>query len=161
MIQINRELESGEYRIADVFPDLRRRAVLLEVFQSEQEIDDIFENIKVILTDKRRYMAVDNQDASIYIAPRHLQQSEAEILYLDIIHELVHVKQQRQGLDLYDKQTSYVDRQTEIEAYKVAVKEARRIGFDDRRVLNYLWVEWITPEEHKRLARWLEVGDSG
>ena len=73
----------------------------------------------------------------------------------------MHVKQQREGLDLYDKSTSYVDRQTEIDAYKVAVTEARRIGFDDAQILDYLWVEWITPEEHKRLAESLGIGGRG
>jgi len=157
MIQIIRDLKPGEYKISDVFPDIRQVPVLSEIFQNEQEIDDVLKKTRVILTDKRRYMAVDNTDASIYIALRHLQKSGVEILYLDIIHELVHVKQQREGLDLYDKSKSYVDRQTEVDAYKVAIEEARRIGFDDEQILDYLWVEWITPEEHKRLARRLQV----
>jgi hypothetical protein len=157
MIQIIRDLPPGAYKISDVFPDIRNIPVLSEIFGSDREIEYVLENTKVILTDKRRYMAVDNRDASVYIALKHLETSAPEILYLDIIHELVHVKQQREGLDLYDKSRSYVDRQTEIDAYEVTVKEARRIGFDDEQILNYLWVEWITPEEHKRLARRLKV----
>ena len=157
MIQIIRDLPAGVCRISDVFPDIRNIAVLSEIFDGDQEIDDVLANTKVILTDKRRYMAVDNRDASIYIALKHLTTSASEILYLDIIHELVHVKQQRKGFDLYDKSKSYVDRQTEIDAYEVTVREARRIGFDDAQILNYLWVEWITPEEHQRLARRLKV----
>lgn len=50
-----------------------------------------------------------------------------------------------------------VDRETEIEAYKVTLQEARRIGLNDDTILNYLSVSWITPEEHKRLARRLDV----
>jgi len=97
-------------------------------------------------------MFVKNDDASIVIGLEHLQKSDSKILYLDIVHELVHVKQQRCGLDLYDKSYSYVDRPTEIEAYEIAVREAKRLGMNNKEILDYLHVEWITPEEHKRLA---------
>ena len=64
----------------------------------------------------------------------------------------MHVKQQRQGLDLYDKSYSYVDRPTEVEAYAITVEEARRLGMKDQEIFDYLHVEWITSDEHKRLA---------
>ena len=86
-----------------------------------------------------------------------MRKSDSRILYLDIIHELVHVRQQREGLDLYDKSYSYVERPTEIEAYEIAVKEAKRLDMTDKEILDYLHVEWITPEEHKRLASRLGI----
>ena len=64
----------------------------------------------------------------------------------------MHVKQQRQGLDLYDSSYVYVDRPTEIEAYEIAVEEARRLGMKDNEIFDYLHVDWISHEEHKRLA---------
>ncbi|MDQ5985045.1 MAG: hypothetical protein CSYNP_00749 [Syntrophus sp. SKADARSKE-3] len=84
-----------------------------------------------------------------------------EILYLDIIHELCHVKQYMTGRDLYDATKAYVDRETEIEAYGVTVDEARRTGMDEKHIADYLRVSWITPEEHKRLARRLNVAVKG
>ena len=77
---------------------------------------------------------------------------------LDIIHELVHVRQQREGLDLYDRSKAYVDRETEIEAYEYTINEARRIGLSEEEILDYLTVEWITLEEYRRLADRLGVG---
>jgi len=97
-------------------------------------------------------MHVENNDASIVVGRDHLKNSEKKVLYLDIIHELVHVKQQRQGFDLYDDSYVYVDRPTEIEAYGIAVEEARRLGMNDQEIFDYLNVEWISPIEHKRLA---------
>jgi hypothetical protein len=70
---------------------------------------------------------------------------------------LCHVKQHLQGRNLYDERVAYVDRETEIEAYQVTVREARRIGLNDDAISNYLRVAWITPEEHKRLAHRLNV----
>jgi hypothetical protein len=86
-----------------------------------------------------------------------LRSCHEEILYLDIIHELCHVKQHLQGRNLYDERKAYVDRETEIEAYQITVQEARRIGLNDDAISNYLSVTWITTEEHKRLARRLNV----
>jgi len=124
----------------------------LEIFQTKEEIDDVFSNTKVVIDTSSHYMHVKNEDATIVIGKDHLEKSEKKILYLDIVHELVHVKQQRQGLDLYDESYPYVDRPTEVEAYKIAVDEARRLGMSDDEIFDYLHVEWITTEEHKRLA---------
>jgi hypothetical protein len=102
-------------------------------------------------------MFVDNKDGSITIGLAHLRTSPDDILYLDIIHELCHVQQHRQGRNLYDQSRAYVDRDTEIEAYLVTVREARRIGLNDKAIADYLRVAWITPQEHQRLARRLNV----
>ncbi|MBU0698634.1 MAG: hypothetical protein KKE59_04305 [Proteobacteria bacterium] len=157
MIQINRRPAPGQYKLSDIFPDLQEKPVLSEIFRSRQEIEDVFSEIKVIIANRPHEMSVDNQDGSITIGSGHLQQSDREILYLDIIHELVHFRQQRDGLDLYDRTKSYVDRPTEIDAFALTVKEARRIGLTEAQILDYLWVEWITPEEHRRLAKQLDV----
>jgi hypothetical protein len=50
-----------------------------------------------------------------------------------------------------------VDRDTEIEAYLVTVREARRLGLNDEAIADYLRVSWLTPQEHQRLARILNV----
>ncbi|MDE1726902.1 MAG: hypothetical protein KGH89_06510 [Thaumarchaeota archaeon] len=151
-IKINREINPGTYRIEDIFDGLRKVEILLQIFGSSNELDDVFSKTKVVVDTSSTYMHVKNEDATIVIGLDHLKNSDKIILYLDIVHELVHVKQQRQGLDLYDKSYSYVDRPTEIEAYVVAVKEAKRLGMEHNEIMNYLEVEWITQDEHKRLA---------
>ena len=157
MIQISRRLSIGQYRLSDIFPDIKQNPILLEIFGTTAEVEDVLSKTMVIISDKPRYMKVDNDNGAILIGQNHIQNSEAVTLYLDIIHELVHVKQHRQGLDLYDRSKAYVDRPTEIDAYAVAVKEAKRIGLTDKQVLDYLCVEWITPEEHLRLAKKLDI----
>lgn len=151
-IKINREVNQGTYGIEDIFDGLKEVEILRKIFGSNTELDDVFSKTKVIVDTSSHYMHVKNEDATIVIGLNHLKNSEKIILYLDIVHELVHVKQQRQGLDLYDKSYSYVDRPTEIEAYIVAVEEAKRLGMKHHEIIDYLQVEWITPDEHKRLA---------
>jgi len=152
MIKINREITPGTYTLNDIFDGLNQATILTDVFKTKKELDDVFSKTNVYVEKNDHYMFVKNDDASIVIGLEHLQKSDSKILYLDIVHELVHVKQQRCGLDLYDKSYSYVDRPTEIEAYEVAVSEAKRLGMNNKEILDYLHVEWITPEEHKRLA---------
>lgn len=155
--QINRGLEPGQYSLEEVFADIRTCAILSAIFADAEEIDGVMERIKVFVADMPHEMFVDNDDASITIGLTHLREASDEFLFLDIIHELCHVKQQMQGRNLYERKKAYVDRETEIEAYQVTVQEARRIGFDDETIANYLRVSWITPEEHERLLRSLDV----
>lgn len=152
LIRINREVSPGTYKIEDVFPGLAEAEVLQRVFGSRMNLDDVFSNTNLVVDTNKHYMHVRNEDATIVVSLEHLKNSDPMTLYLDIVHELVHVKQQKQGLDLYDSSYHYVDRPTEIEAYVVAVEEARRLGMTHEKILDYLQVEWITPDEHKRLA---------
>ena len=151
-IKVNRDLQDGHYSLEDIFENLKSVEILLKVFKSKDDLDDVFERTVVIVDGSSHYMHVKNEDASIVVGKDHLKNSEKKILYLDIIHELVHVKQQRQGLDLYDSSYAYVDRPTEIEAYEIAVEEARRLGMKDDEIFEYLHVEWISTDEHRRLA---------
>ena len=152
LIKINRDAEPGTYVIEDVFVGLRNADVLERIFGSQEEVENVFSTTKLVVDTNNHYMHVKNEDATIVVALNHLKNADNITLYLDIVHELVHVKQQRQGFDLYDKSYSYVDRPTEIEAYIVAVEEAKRLGMDHDKILEYLQVEWITSEEHRRLA---------
>lgn len=151
-IKVNRDLKDGIYSLEDIFVNLKTVEILFKVFQSQEDLEEVFEKTLVIIDDSSHYMHVKNEDASIVVGREHLKNSEKKILYLDIIHELVHVKQQRQGLDLYDSSYAYVDRPTEIEAYEIAVEEARRLGMKDDEIFDYLHVNWISHDEHMRLA---------
>lgn len=154
---VNRGLSPGQYRLTDVFPDIRSYKILRTIFEGTEAIDPVLVQTRVFLVDHDYEMFVDDKDASITIGLPHLRKASEDVLYLDIIHEMCHVQQCRQGRDLYDQSRAYVDRDTEIEAYLVTVREARRIGLDDQAIADYLRVSWVTPEEHQRLARRLNV----
>jgi hypothetical protein len=160
VFRIDRGLEPGQYDLAEVFADIRTYGILSDIFADAEEIDGVIAHTKVYVVDRSHEMFVDNDDASITIGLAHLRRASDEFLYLDIIHELCHVKQHLNGRNLYDRSKAYVDRETEIEAYQVTVQEARLIGLNDDAISCYLHVHWITPEEHKRLLRRLGVNES-
>jgi hypothetical protein len=98
-------------------------------------------------------MNLNDHAGSIVVSAKYLREGREVDVYLDVIHELVHIRQHREGKELWDKKFEYVDRPTEIEAYRAAVKEARRLGMDEKQVADYLSVEWIPREVFERFLK--------
>lgn len=96
-------------------------------------------------------MSTSDRDGHLLISTHHLDNSEFRVVYLDIVHELCHVKQFLDGRVLYDDRFSYVDSPVEVEAYRITVEEARRIGMTKKEIADYLKVEWTSDEDHRRL----------
>jgi hypothetical protein len=120
--------------------------------------DEVLRNLRVEFASSRRaYMGVSDVDGHLIVGAHYLKNGDITEIYLDVIHELVHLKQFMDGKELFESRYNYVDRPTEIEAYRVAVKEARRLGLSDKQISTYLRTEWMTDEEFKRLARTLNV----
>jgi hypothetical protein len=115
--------------------------------------DEVLSHLQVELSWVGGYMYVDGSDGHLVISKPYLSSGDKTDIYLDLIHELVHVKQFRQGRELFDPQYDYVERPTEIEAYRYTVAEARRIGLSEKRILSYLRTEWMSDEDFKRLAK--------
>jgi hypothetical protein len=99
------------------------------------------------------YMGTSDVDGHLLISSHHLKESPLRTVYLDLVHELCHVRQFREKRPLFYPKLSYVDAPSEIEAYRLTVQEGRRIGMTDRELWEYLTIEWITPRELLRLAR--------
>ena len=102
-------------------------------------------------------MWVNDMNGHIMISSKYLNTGSKIDVYLDIIHELVHVRQFMEGKELFDSNYDYVERPTEIEAYRYAVEEARNLGLDDKRICEYLKTEWMNQDDLKRLAKILKV----
>lgn len=83
----------------------------------------------------------------------YLRTGNRRDIYLDVIHELVHVRQFQEGKALFPDGFSYPDAPTEIEAYKHCVAEGRRLGMTDRELFEYLKTEWMSEKEVRKLAR--------
>ncbi|NNN17177.1 MAG: hypothetical protein HKL79_02275 [Thermoplasmata archaeon] len=99
------------------------------------------------------YMGTSDVDGHLIVSSHHLRTSDLRTLYLDVVHELCHVKQFRAGRALFDRKKKYVDTPTEIEAYAFTVREGKRLGMTEAELLSYLEVEWVDANDHRRLAR--------
>jgi hypothetical protein len=99
------------------------------------------------------YMGVNPSNGHLMVNPSYLRNGDRVDIYLDVIHELVHVRQWMEGKSLFGGDYRYVERPTEVEAYRYTVEEARRIGLSDERICRYLKTEWISDDDLKQLAK--------
>jgi hypothetical protein len=74
-------------------------------------------------------------------------------LYLDLAHELTHLRQLAEGKNLWDHSIHYVDRPTEIEGYAVAVEEGLRLGMTETEIIRHLSNPWLSDADVARLRK--------
>jgi hypothetical protein len=168
--EIARNLSPGRYPLLDVFQGLDRVPAFRKYPGPARRRDTLAHRSFVEIVPRRgewmyvaphemppdadaRWKPIISADDCIVVARSHLRKSPSMVLYLDVLHELYHVVQRRSGRELWDDRYSYVDRPTEVQAYRFAVREARRLGASDAFLREYLRVEWTTPKEHRRLLR--------
>jgi hypothetical protein len=98
-------------------------------------------------------MGVSDEDGHLVVSTHYLRTGNRRDIYLDVVHELVHVRQFREGKQLFPEGFNYPDAPTEIEAYRVCIAEGRRLGMTDRELFQYLKVEWMDEADVRKLAR--------
>ena len=135
---------------ADYFKGFDKVEAVRGIFGEKTE--QVLRNLKVDLTWFGGYMFVNSANGHLVISARYLNSGDKTDIYLDLIHELCHIKQLMEGQELFDSRYDYVDRPTEVEAYRYAVQEARRLGLSDERICQYLKTEWMSDKDLKRLA---------
>ncbi len=155
-IRVNRRVKAAKYPLLEVFPGLDRSPAFRSLFGDGLRAE-VLRDCKVDVIPEDTYMYIDDGAGNVCAGLSYLRTGDAKILYLDILHELTHIRQWHEGKELWDRRFSYVDRPTEIEAYDVAVREARRLKMTDGEIADYLRVEWTSREDHERLCKRLGV----
>jgi hypothetical protein len=172
--RVDRNVPVGRHPLLAVFPGLDRlpAAARLEADRSKRE--KLLEETCVEIVDADMWMYVAPWDLPagargrwkpviapgrdcIVVGASHLRESSELMLFMDIFHELCHVIQRRDGANLWEPGLSYVERPTEVEAYRFVVREARDFGVSEPFLREYLKVEWISDKEHLELLRTLGV----
>ncbi len=156
---IKREAGIGPHIFTGVFEGFHRVGAVRRIFGDTTA--SVLSELPVEVVDERGYMHIDAVRGSIVVCGSYLREGDERYLYLDVIHELVHIKQHMDGKELWDRSYKYVDRPTELEAYRVAVEEARRIGFAEEELVDYLKVEWVSEDDFRRFLATLEVNARG
>jgi hypothetical protein len=140
---------TSKRRFMDYFRGFEKSQAVQGIFGGKTE--EVLKDLKVEFI-MFGYMGVDDGDGHLMVNQRYLNSGDREEIYLDVVHELCHVKQHMDGKHLFDQNYDYVNNPTEIEAYRYAVLEAKRIGFSNQRILRYLQMEWMSDEEVKCLV---------
>jgi hypothetical protein len=156
VVEVPKEVPITKYRFLDFFKGFEKVEAVREIFGDRTS--SVLSSLKVEFFNSRSsFMGVSNEDGHLLINANYLKRGDKLSVYLDIIHELVHVKQFQEGRELFDESYPYVDRPTELEAFRHAVKEARRLGMNDREIFEYLQVPSLNAEQARRLAKNLNV----
>jgi hypothetical protein len=147
----------GEYKLSEVFAGLESSSALLKVFGSKTQMAKIMKHLKLRVERSDSGLWLDRDTGTICIGSKHLTSAKSDFLYLDVIHVLVHVRQFLEGKELYDQAFEYVDRPTELEAYRTTVAEARRVGMEEGEILKYLRMDAVDDSELGKLMEKIGV----
>ena len=154
-VVINRDVPIGSLPFKDVFAGFEKVAAVKSIFGGST--NRVLSALRVDVEGGRGYMRINDKKGSVIVSAKYLKEGEETHLYLDVVHELVHIRQHIEGKELWDRQYAYVDRPTELEAYGVVLEEARRLRLGERDIIEYLKVDWVTDEEFRRFLKTLGV----
>jgi hypothetical protein len=155
-INILRNVKAATYPFTDYFKGFEQVDIVRLMFGNKTE--EVLSNLRVeFLGAAWAYMAVSDLDGHLIISVDYLKNGNLVNIYLDIIHELTHVKQFSEGKELFDASFNYIERPTEIEAYRNAVQAARNLDMSDQDIFEYLKTEWMSDEDHIKLAQTLNI----
>ncbi len=155
--RVRRSAGIGEYKLTDVFAGLESSSSLLKVFESKTQMTKIMKHLKLRVEANDSGLWLDRSTGTICIGSKHLTTAKSDFLYLDVIHVLVHVRQFLKGRELYDQAFEYVERPTELEAYRYTVAEARRVGMGEDEILRYLRMDAADDSELGKLMEKIGV----
>ena len=147
--QLSRE---GVFPLREVLPGLHEREVFDEIC-GELPHERMLDEAHIVCFAGDGYPRVDDHTAHVLCPQDYLGEHDPLVIYLDIVHELVHVRQVLMGERVYHFPLRYVEWPTEEEAYRVGYHEALRLGLDDAWYWEYLEVPWATHEELADLAK--------
>ncbi len=151
-VRIERDVPFRLYPLTRFFKGLEKVQALRDIFGDKTE--RVLNGMKVEFYSARwGYMGINDRDGHILISGHHMKHSPLRTLYLDIIHELYHIKQHMDGKKLFLDEFDYFDSPVEIEAYEFTIKEAKRIGMTHKEIIDYLEVPWADKKQLKRFVK--------
>ena len=155
--RVRRSAAVGEYKLSEVFTGLESSVALVEVFGSKAQMSKVMQHLKLRVERNDSGLWLDRDTGTVCIGSKYLAAAKNDFMYLDVIHVLVHVRQFLEGKELYDQAFEYVDRPTELEAYRTTVAEARRIGMEEGEILRYLRMDAADDSELGKLMEKIGV----
>lgn len=149
---IDRTLPPGLHPYLAVLPRAAGSPAMRRIATPEIPAATLLAGARIRLEESEGYAWIDDETPCIVLTSWYYRNGARLDLYLDLLHELTHLRQLAQGMDVWDQRYQYVDRITEIEGYAVAVEEGRRLGMTDVDVVRHLSNPWMTSADVERLA---------
>jgi hypothetical protein len=145
-VKINRKTPPPALQpFTDYFQGFEKVGAVRKVFGDETEA--VLARLKIgFISNRRMYMGIRDADGNIAVGTYHLRHSTTRILYLDIVHELFHIKQWMGDKEWFTREherfmgdfSLYYASPLEVPAYKHTVREAERLGMTRKEIAEYL-----------------------
>jgi hypothetical protein len=140
------------HALLDVMPGLDERDIFRSI-AGPYPAAELAAKARVVCFRGEGFPRVDDVTGYILCPDRYTTAHEPLIVYLDMVHELVHTRQVLEGRPVYHFPKPYVEWPTEIEAYRITYEEAHRLGVPDAWFWDYLSVPWVNDADLLRLGR--------
>ena len=154
---VNRSLGCGLHPYRLLLPRFEESPTVRRIETPDIPIGPLLDGARVKIKKGEGYLYVDVKIPAIILIEDYYLKANALDLYIDLAHELTHVRQMLEGKNIWDHSLDYVDRPTEIEGYAVAVEEGIRLGMTEEQVIQHLSNPWLSDEEVIRLRRNIDM----
>ena len=149
---VTRGLPSGDHPYRKLLPRIEESPVRRRIGTGRTPFGQLVDDAIVRIKKKQRgYCYVDVAVPAVTVTEHYYKNGNGLDLYLDLTHELTHLRQHLEGEDVWQHHIDYVDRPTEVEGYAVAVEEGRRLGMSETDIVKHLSNPWMSEEEVARL----------
>ena len=149
-----RTLECGLYPYRRLLPRFEESPVVRRIATADMPIGTLLDAafVEIMKGEGFCFVNVENPGNPVIILfESYYLQGNPLDLYLDLAHELTHLRQHAEGKELWDHELHYVDRPTEIESYAIAVEEGIRLGMTEDQIVRHLSNPWLSSAEAARL----------
>lgn len=151
-VKINKNIKLHYYLFPEVFRGFDKVDAVKRLFGKDTK--HVLSRLKVmLLASEFGYLWIDDRHNALVCNYDYVKTADRRWVYLDVIHELVHIKQHMHGKKLFNDNFEYFDNPTEIEAYRVGAEEAKRIGMSNKEIVEYMKIEWGDPKQFVRLLK--------
>jgi hypothetical protein len=154
--RVTRTLTRGEHPYLALLPRVRESPAARRICSPAIPMARLLKSARVRIEPGDGFIWVDDDAPAIVLVEHYYRLGNALDLYLDLMHELAHLRQLAEGHNLWDESRRYVDRPTEIEGYAIAVEEGRRLGMTEADINRHLSNPWMTPADVSRLRENVE-----
>jgi hypothetical protein len=153
-VKVNRNAPRAALQpFTDYFKGFEKVGAVRAVFGDETE--QVLSRLKVgFISNRRMYMGIRDGDGNVAVGTYHLRHSPKRVLYLDIVHELFHIKQWMRDKEWFTREhekfmgdfSLYYSSPLEVPAYKHTVREAERLGMAHHEIAKYLEMRPVHPK---------------
>jgi hypothetical protein len=166
-VRVNRKIPAPALQpFTDYFQGFENVEAVRRVFGDETE--KVLARLKIgFISNRRMYMGIRDHDGNLAVGTYHLRHSPRLILYLDVVHELFHIKQWMGDKEWFTREHEkfmgdfklYYSSPLEVPAYKHTVREAERLGMTPTEIVGYLEMMPVTPKIWSKFLKAMEIQD--